>query len=310
LVKKSMESDTLTDTVDLLPPEDQSSVRASRPRSRLVSVDVAALSHRGKVRPNNEDNFLVVRFGRFLETLSTSLPDGQIPAEFGDTGYGMVVADGMGGMAGGEVASQLAITLLLTLVLDTPDWIMGRDEADVLEVIRRAGSRFGAVNEAIIEEARRRPRLAGMGTTLTMAASLGADLVIAHVGDSPVYLFRGGKLRKLTRDHTVAQELADEANIHVDEVPARFRHVLTHAIGIEETGSDPDIGRFHLIDGDCLLLCTDGLTDMADEAAIARELKGADSASAACKALVDLALKGGGKDNVTVVVARYEIPSA
>jgi len=304
-----MQPDTLTETADLLPPQNQAEARSSRPPSRLVTVDVAALSHKGKVRPNNEDNFLVVRFGRFLETLLTSLPDSQILGEFGDTGYGMVVADGMGGMAGGEVASRLAITLLLNLVLDTPDWIMGRDEADAEEVIRRAVSRFGAVNDAILEEARRRPRLAGMGTTLTMAASLGTDLVIAHVGDSPVYLARGKKLRKLTRDHTVAQELADQAMMPVEEVPARFRHVLTHAIGIEETGSNPEIGRFTLADGDRLLLCTDGLTDMADDEAIARELERGASAAATCQALIDLALKGGGKDNVTVVVARYDIPS-
>ncbi len=308
-MSNTMQSDTVTETADLLPPENPAEARSPGPPSRLVTVNVAALSHRGKVRPNNEDNFLVVRFGRFLETMLTSLPDGQLPGEFGDTGFGMVVADGMGGMAGGKVASRLAVTLLLNLVLDTPDWIMGRDEADAEEVIRRAVSRFGAVNEAIIEEARRRPRLAGMGTTLTMAASLGTDLVIAHVGDSPVYLARGGKLRKLTRDHTVAQELADEANVHIDEVPARFRHVLTHAIGIPETGSEPEIGRFRLESGDRLLLCTDGLTDMADDTAIDEELKREASAEASCKALIDLALKGGGKDNVTVVVACYDIPS-
>jgi protein phosphatase len=269
---------------------------------------VAALSHKGKVRPNNEDNFLVVRLGRFLETLSTSLPDGEIPPEYSDIGYGMVVADGMGGMAGGEVASRLAITLLLNLVLDTPDWILGRDDSDVEEIIRRAARRFGAVNEAIIEEARRRPRLSGMGTTLTMAASLGMDLVIAHVGDSPVYLSRGKKLRKLTRDHTVAQELADEGMMPVEDVPARFQHILTHAIGIPDTGSEPATGRFHLVSGDRLLLCTDGLTDMADEEAIAEAMQGGSSAKAICQSLVDLALKGGGKDNVTVVVARYDTP--
>jgi protein phosphatase len=305
-----MKPQSLPDTESFIEAAPRTAMTSPRPPSVMVKVDVAALSHKGKVRPNNEDNFLVVRFGRFLETVLTSLPDGEVPGEFGDTGYGMVVADGMGGMAGGEVASRLAIKLLLNLVLDTPDWIMGRDESDADEVIRRAVSRFGAVNEAIIEEARRRPRLAGMGTTLTMAASLGADLVIAHVGDSPAYLARGGKLRKLTRDHTVAQELADEARVPVEDVPARFQHVLTHAIGIEETGSDPDIGRFQLADRDCLLLCTDGLTDMVDDAAIALELKRGASAADSCQALIDLALKGGGHDNVTVVVARYEIPSA
>jgi protein phosphatase len=94
----------------------------------------------------------------------------------------------------------------------------------------------------------------------------------------------------------------------IDEVPARFHHVLTHAIGMQETGGDPEIGRFRLKGGDRLLLCTDGLTDMLDDAAIARELERGESSSSACQALVDLALERGGKDNVTVVVARYDIP--
>src|SRR6516225_1952970 len=202
----NMQPQLQTDTEEFITPDPGPQAPAPSQSSTLVKVDIAALSDPGKVRRNNEDNFLVVRYGRFLETLMTSLPDRDIPCEYGDTGYGMVVADGMGGMAGGEVASRLAITLLLNLVLDTPDWIMGQDDSDMEEVMRRAARRFGLVNQAIIEQGRRQPWLAGMGTTLTMAASLGSDLVIAHVGDSPAYLARAGKLRKLTRDHTVAQE--------------------------------------------------------------------------------------------------------
>jgi len=303
-----MQPQIRTDTTEFIASEPRPGVKTAGQSSTLVKVDLAALSHTGKVRPNNEDNLLVVRFGRFLETLLTSLPDSDVPREFGDTGYGMVVADGMGGMAAGEVASRLAITLLLDLVLGTSDWIMGRDESDLEEVLRRAARRFGAVNEAVIEQARRQPALWGMGTTLTMAASLGSDLVIAHVGDSPVYLAHGGELRKLTRDHTVAQEMADHGLGFAQDVPARFRHVLTHAIGIRETGNDPDLGRIRLADGDRLLLCTDGLTDMVDDAAIARELERGASSQEACRALVDLALERGGKDNVTVVVARYDMP--
>src|SRR5262245_12283894 len=125
-----MQSPTLTDTEEVIAPEPRLPAHSPGQSSTQVKVDVAALSHPGKVRQTNEDNFLVIRFGRFLETLLTSLPDGDIPREFGDTGYGMVVADGMGGMAAGEVASRLAIILLLNLVIDTPDWIMGRDETD------------------------------------------------------------------------------------------------------------------------------------------------------------------------------------
>ena len=89
------------------------------------------------------------------------------------------------------------------------------------------------MNEAIVEQARHDPGLAGMGTTLTMALSLGTDLLIAHVGDSPAYLFRQGELHKLTRDHTLAQEMADRGQISArDAASHRYRHVLTQAIGI------------------------------------------------------------------------------
>ena len=211
-------------------------------------------------------------------------------------------------MAAGEVASRLAISLLVNLVLDTPDWIMGCDGSHSEEQIARAVKRFETVNASILEQARRQPALSGMGTTLTMAYSLGTDLLIAHVGDSPVYLSRGGTLHKLTRVHTVAQEMADHESIPIEEVPSRFHHMLTQAIGIRETGAEPDIRRLRLADGDRLLLCTDGLTDMVDDATIATVLQGNASSDAACQALIDLALERGGRDNVTVVVAGYLFP--
>ena len=304
-----MQPKSLTDTTDDFVPVPRPEKSVPSSSLTMVTVDLAGLSHQGKVRTNNEDNFLVVRFGRFLQTMLTSLPDGHVPSEFGDTGYGLVVADGMGGMAAGEVASRLAITLLVNLVLDTPDWIIGRDDSRSDEVVARAVKRFESVNASIIEQARRQPGLHGMGTTLTMACSFGTDLLIVYVGDSPVYLSRGGELHKLTRDHTVAQEMADHESIPIEDVPSRFHHMLTQAIGIRENGAEPEIRRVHLTDGDRLLLCTDGLTDMVDDATIATVLQDKASSDAACQALVNLALKHGGKDNVTVVVAGYHVPS-
>ncbi len=238
-----MQTNTLTDTTDDYLPVPRAEAAPLGASCAAVQVDLAGLTHQGKVRSNNEDNFLVVRFGRFLQTIETSLPDGHVPSEFGETGYGLVVADGMGGMAAGEVASRLAISLLVNLVLDTPDWIMGCDGSHSEEQIARAVKRFETVNASILEQARRQPALSGMGTTLTMAYSLGTDLLIAHVGDSPVYLSRGGTLHKLTRVHTVAQEMADHESIPIEEVPSRFHHMLTQAIGIRETGAEPDIRR-------------------------------------------------------------------
>src|SRR5262245_4812841 len=177
----------LSDTGQYPPPPAGPATQPRRP-SASIQADLAGRSHQGKVRPNNEDHFLIVRFGRFLQTLATNLPDGHAPPDHGETGYGMIVADGMGGMAAGEAASRMAISRLIELATQTPDWILAPDEALMEEVITRAAGRFGAVNEAIIERARHDPGLAGMGTTLTMAMNLGTDLLIAHVGDSPAYL--------------------------------------------------------------------------------------------------------------------------
>jgi protein phosphatase len=281
-----------------------------RRSSASIQADLAGQSHQGKVRPNNEDHFLIVRFGRFLQTLSTNLPDRHVPPDHGETGYGLIVADGMGGMAAGEAASRMAITFLIELALATPDWILAPDEALMAEVTARAAGRFRDVNQAIVEQARHDPRLRGMGSTLTMAMSLGTDLLIAHIGDSPAYLFRQGELHKLTRDHTLAQEMADSAQIPAREFAShRYRHVLTHALGMQGAGDEPDIRRLRLADGDRLLLCTDGLTAMADDATIGAELRRQASSGEACRALVELALDRGGGDNVTVVVAGYRIPS-
>src|SRR5262249_3777304 len=147
--------------------------------------------------------------------------------------------------------------------------------------------------------------LTGMGTTMTVACSLGIDLFVTHVGDSRVYLCRQGHLHQLTRDHTLAQSLADRGVIPHEEVAThRLRHVLTRALG-GKGEVEADVQRARLEDKDQLLLCTDGLTNMVDDAAIEAVLREAPTAGGACEALVERALKNGGKDNVTVVLARY-----
>jgi protein phosphatase len=301
-------SNSSTDTDEYLVMDPLARVQRPYPFSSLVRVDLAALSHPGRVRPNNEDRYLTVRAGRFLQALSTNLEKGSVPDEFGELVHAMAVADGMGGAASGEVASRLAITFLVNLVLNTPDWILQLGEPQVTEVLDRAARRFRDINAALIEEARLDPRLAGMGTTLTVAWSLGADLFLAHVGDSRVYLFRQGELHRLTRDQTLAQALADIGAISPREIAThKLRHVLTQAMGME-TGDNPQVQQVRLADGDRLLLCTDGLTDMVEDATIAAELHRHAGSAEACQALLDLALQRGGKDNVTLVVAAYHIP--
>jgi protein phosphatase len=271
-------------------------------------VEVAGLTHPGRVRAENQDHFLVLRAGRFLQTVATSLPAGHVPDEFGDTVYGMAVADGMGGASGGEVASRLALTQFIKFVITTPDWIVPGDEADIDRVLRRTVLRFRNVNAEVVAQASRDPKLAGMATTLTLAWSLGTDLYVAHAGNSRVYLLRQGRLHTLTRDHNVAQKMAEAGTLPGELVAAhRLRHVLTQFLGGQDSQSVPEIQRFTLTDGDRLLLCTDGLIHMVDDATISAELRRDAPAAAICQSLVDLALKNGGRDNVTVIVALYQI---
>jgi protein phosphatase len=275
-----------------------------------VEVDLGGLSHQGKVRHNNEDCFLTVRFERGLHPLLTNLPADSLPARLSEGGHGLLVADGIGGMAAGEVASHLAVSTLVDLVMSTPDWIMRLDEHSRQRVLLRFAQRYHEIDTVLCERARAEPDLAGMGTTLTVAGSIGTELIVTHVGDSRAYLYRDDRLQQLTRDHTFAQALADLGTIAPEEVATHpRRHILTRALGGGPGGwGEPDLQRLTLQEGDGVLLCTDGLTEMVDDAGIAAILRGGGTSQEICQALVDAALDRGGKDNVTVVLARYHFP--
>lgn len=298
-----------TDTVDMAAPAIVGNDR-SLLRSSGAAVDMAGLTDRGNRRPNNEDHFLISRFGRFLETMDTNLSPADVPFREEETGYGLLVADGMGGHAGGEVASKVAISTLINLALATPDWILRLDDEPFMqEVMRRAKERWGKINTALTDHAEADSSLKGLGTTLTVAWSLGKNMVVAHVGDSRAYLHRRHQLHRLTHDHTFAQCLADQGIIEQREVARhRLRNVLTRVLGNAEQAVEPDLLNVTLEDGDILLLCTDGLTDMIDEDLIEATLDREADSKTTCRRLVDQALEAGGKDNVTVAVARYRFP--
>jgi PPM family protein phosphatase len=274
-----------------------------------VRLDVAALSDKGNVRKQNEDHYFVARAGRHVTTMLTNVPSGDVPSQFGETGYLMVVADGMGGHAGGEVASRLAIATLINITLHVPDWILRLDDEYAQKLMERAAVRVKQVHDVLKERARLDPRLQGMGTTMTAAFSLGNDLFVSQVGDSRAYLFRDGSLQLLTRDQTHAQMLADLGDISQQDVAChRLRHILTNALGSSQSDVHAEIRRWKLADGDRLLLCTDGLTDMIDDAGIAAVLARETRSTEACRLLVEGALANGGRDNITVVLARYSMP--
>jgi len=165
--------------------------------------------------------------------------------------------------------------------------------------------RFRKIDEMLRQAAENNSNLRGMGTTLTVAGILENNLFVGHVGDSRAYLFRDDKLSQLTVDHTLAQALIDAGvATHDDPAIRSMRHVLTAAIGSLGESIQPQVQRFTLRGGDQILLCTDGLTEMVDEATIANILREAGTTQAGCQSLVDLALGSGGVDNVTVVLAR------
>jgi serine/threonine protein phosphatase PrpC len=282
---------------------------ALKPPTTALKVRFGAVSHAGKVRTKNEDHFLVTQFSRTQKIVTTNLPDDQIPEHKGDDSYSMIVADGMGGMAAGDVASRMAIATGIRLFQKSPKWGFKINRKEARELLERANAYLREIDMAITQKSEGDRKLFGMGTTLTAAYSIGVDLFIIHVGDSRAYLYRNGVLCQLTRDHTVAQAMADAGYIPPEEVRHHNkRNVLTNFLGGHHGKVKADVRWLRLADGDRVLVCSDGLTDMVDDASIGRILGACDKPNDAAQSLVDEALTHGGKDNVTVLVARYEIP--
>jgi serine/threonine protein phosphatase PrpC len=276
------------------------------PTSMQVTVDLGAATHPGRVRTNNEDSYIVARASRCFETLQTNLHPGEIPHWSAERAYGLAVADGMGGCAAGEVASHLALRAVVEHVLRTADWIMRDPCAHGEKIEERMNERFAAASASISKQATRNPAWSGMGTTMTLAVSTGRCLFLGHVGDSRAYLLRGDQLRVLTRDHSFAQMLADAGEISKQEAAVHhMRNVLLRFLGSGPVTAD--VSHLSMESSDQVLLCTDGLTDMVPEPDICKVLLSAADAQAACDQLVAAALAAGGKDNITVVLARYTL---
>ena len=272
----------------------------------IVQVDAFGMTDRGKVREDNQDHFYIGQIGRFSRILATSLPPGELPERMEQANHVAVVADGMGGHKGGEVASRTAIIVFFHLLFDTSDWVLRVDEQSAQRILERAGQRYRSLDELLDERARVDPNLKGMGTTMTLTYSIGYDLFLAHCGDSRAYLCRGGTLQQLTRDHTRVQEMVDLGVMTREEAAThKLRNVLTNVLGGGVPLTDVDLHRIRLAPGDAILLCSDGLYDVVKDEEIASILSTVRSSQTACRALIDLALERQAPDNVTVVVSRY-----
>ncbi len=284
--------------------------RAFRPPSALVEVEFGAATDPGRRRATSDDHYWIMRMGRNQETIKSSLPDGCVPDRFEEHAYGMVVADGMG-PDGPEIASRHAIATLAQLLLHFGKWNVRVNERTVWEIVQRAERFYQKVGEEVTDASRQHPGLAGMSTTLTAACSAGDELFVVHVGHSRAYLYRGGLLTRLTRDQTLAQRIAETGRTTPIELAAHdLRHRLTDAIGGQNGTPDIEIQNYQLLDGDVVMLSTNGLTDLVDDDQIANVLRNGEGLGldAQCQRLVDLALERGGPDNITAVLARYKIP--
>jgi PPM family protein phosphatase len=270
-----------------------------------LSVQSYGATDRGQVRANNEDQFLVARLSKSLQVQQTSLPQPNT-RQSSDCSHLFIVADGMGGHAAGEQASALAIDSVETFVLEALKWFShqkGEDDDKLLADFRLA---LGQAHERVRHEANEHPELHGMGTTLTLAYSLNDELYVAHVGDSRCYLFRDRILYAITQDHTLVEEMVRKGAIKPEEaVHHRWRHVITSTVGGDSSKVRVDVHRVHLAPGDIILLCSDGLTEMQTGDDIAAILQAAPDAKTACEALIAAANAAGGKDNISVIVARF-----
>jgi protein phosphatase len=274
--------------------------RAATPLRPAPRVEFGAASDVGRLRTNNEDHYGVVKRTRGRKILLTNVPTAGLNLA-DDEAYVLIVADGMGGCGYGELASEMILRLGWELSSAAPAWVMKYNPANLPDIREHMKALGRQMQEEMQACAVVDPDLAGMGTTWTCGYLMGYDAIIAHVGDSRAYHFRDGSLRQLTRDHTYAQRLQD-AGVPA-AVTAPYSHLLVNSFGAHSSSVTIDVDHHALQDRDRLLLCSDGLFGMVSDERISATLAAIADPQAACDALIDLALRHGGKDNVTAVVA-------
>jgi protein phosphatase len=264
-------------------------------------IDVYGLTHPGKVRQTNEDQFLLASIHKRIRVLSTSLPVEEVSAREDRLAFIAMVADGVGGLDSGEEASATALEAVMHYVTESMDCYYhaqsGTDE--FTHALTAAAMRAHEAVKARAAAKGGRP----MATTLTIYMGVWPTYYLVQVGDSRYYVFKDGALRQVSRDQTVAQDLVDRGVLTPDAAArTKLAHVLSSAIGGDEalpvvTRLDSDWDIAHLI-------CSDGLTKHVSDARIAEVLGAMTSAKQAAEQLLQDALDGGGSDNITIVVGR------
>jgi protein phosphatase len=240
----------------------------------MVNIEFSGKTDVGIVRSNNEDTFVVNSKAVYC-----------------------LVADGMGGAAAGETASRI----FAQTAGDVFAAHCSTDEASAMSSVQET---FQRANDLILSHVTHHPEHTGMGCTAELMAFSSDGFVIGHMGDSRTYLFRDGRLRQLTRDHSFVQEQIDQGVISPEQARRhKMRNVILRAVGVRPSLELDTICGTVLVD-DLFLLCSDGLTDMVEDRDIAMILNQNGDLSDKALQLIELAKKTGGKDNITVVLAQ------
>ena len=244
-----------------------------------MTLEFHCATDTGRARSNNEDSVAIDEWSSLV-----------------------VLADGMGGYNAGEVASSMATSFIKT---ELGRWLSeAAANATDADVRRAMEICVDNANRAIFNSANSNPRYAGMGTTLVVGVFRETRLLLGHVGDSRGYRLRAGRLTQITHDHSLLQEQIDAGLITTEQAAfSANKNLVTRAVGVEDTVL-LETHHHDVMPGDTYVLCSDGLTDMLDDETIAQVLLRCELLPEAATALVDAANDAGGKDNISVVLAR------
>ena len=271
-------------------------------------LDLFGVTHQGKVRTENQDQFMVCTVHPQVVVHQTSLTSASsLPLRGSRLATFLLVADGVGGAAAGSDAARLAtecITQYAASTLRTYHATASagsNDERHFLDALRKAALE---AHEAVRKQAARREDQRKMATTLTVAIAVYPSCYVVQVGDSRCYIFSGNALKQVTRDQTIGQQLVDEGLMPRERLrTSPYSNILASAIGGD--AALPEVTRVDITERGCVvLLCSDGLTKHVTDAEIESHLRDMTSSEQVCRALLDLALERGGSDNITIVAGR------
>jgi protein phosphatase len=264
-----------------------------------ILVNVFGRTDVGRTREHNEDSFVVADLTTNIASLQPSVRAHQV----GPKGSLFMVADGMGGAAAGEIASQMATDIVLKELRDK--WVP-LEQPSPEAFARCLKQAAQSANAAIHGFATSHQEYRGMGTTCTMAGLLEDTLYLCQIGDSRGYLVRDGVARQITKDQSLMQKLIEAGELTEEEAAqSERRNIILQALGPEAT-IKVDLTFQQLRKGDALVLCSDGLSGQVTKDDISQVVTAEEDLVQACKRLIDLANEAGGPDNITVIIARFD----